>query len=96
MSESPNGSISTVLVRLHDAVFGYNGHKGLIQDVDMNRRRIESLEEFRRDVHSLKEWARWLALSIAATIGFLLSETAGAYMARVGRLLAAISSSSVP
>lgn len=81
-----------VVARLHEAIYGYGKRPGLIEEVDRNRRRIENLEQFRRDVQAVKEWARWLALGVASLTGWLMSEGAGKIIGK----LAAIWHSSPP
>lgn len=81
-----------VIGRMHEAIYGYRNRPGLIDEVERNKRRIEHLEQFRRDIEALKEWARWLALGVVSLGGLLMSDGVGRIIGR----LAAIWHSSQP
>lgn len=73
--DSPQDSgWTTTVTRLHDAIFGWNGQDGIISKVERHSRRLDSLEQWRRDIETIKEWLRWLTLTAGALIAFGLSD----------------------
>lgn len=77
MSEQSDNSWRDVLLaRLQDAMWGYNGANGVVGNSKDHARRIEQLEQWKRDIDLLKEFVRWLALGLVALGGLLLSEPA--------------------
>lgn len=73
---SQNTWRDVLLSRLQDAVWGYHGDNGLTGTIKDHSRRIEQLELWRRELDTLKELARWMALGLVALGGFLLTEPA--------------------
>jgi len=65
-----------LLARLQDAMWGYNGTNGVVGSSKDHSRRIEQLEQWRRDIDLLKEFVRWLALGLIALGGVLLTDPA--------------------
>lgn len=77
MSEQSDNSWKDVLLaRLQDAMWGYNGTNGVVGSTKDHGRRIEHLEQWKRDIDLLKEFVRWLALGLVALGGLLLSDPA--------------------
>lgn len=75
-----------VIQRLHETLYGYRNSSGLVDEVKRNTRRIEQLEAFKRDIDYLRELVRWLALGISGLAGFLMTDTAGRAIAKLGAI----------
>jgi hypothetical protein len=75
-----------VIARLQDAMWGYNGTNGVVGQTKDHERRIEALEQYRRDLKTVQEVARWMVLGLAAVIGFLLTDPAAKIIAALASI----------
>ncbi len=71
---SSDGWRDVLLARLQDAMWGYGGQNGVVGSTKDHGQRITKLENFQRDLESLRDFAKWLALGICGLIGFLLTD----------------------
>lgn len=93
MSEPSWIGCQNAVIRLTDAVFGHHRQRGLIDDVRRQGKRLDELERFKREIILLWELVRWLILSLATLVGFLLSPSAGEMLGRLTKAAAILSSS---
>ena len=84
---SRDGWRDVLLARLQDAMWGYNGQNGVVGTTKNLGDRLTRIEQFQRDVESLREFIKWLALAVVGLIGFLMTDP-------VARVIASILASS--
>jgi hypothetical protein len=84
MNEQSHDSWRDVLIaRIQDAIWGIRGDGGLTHQASEHQRRIEALEQWRREVETIKDVARWMGLCLFALIGFLLTDPAARIIASI-------------
>lgn len=71
---SPDGWRDVLLARLQDAMWGYGGTNGVVGTSKDHGQRLTKLERFQRDVETLWDFVKYLALGVLGLIGFLLTD----------------------
>lgn len=75
------------IMRLQDTTWGHHGDNGLVGTQKAHAKRLEALEGFQKQLGTLYEMARWIALGVAALAAFLLSDPVSTVLAKIWRVL---------